>query len=111
MSVQYRAAYRSILRELAKSSIAPRNTRSRDIPQSIRVVFEAHRAQPGADDAKLVRDIGNAVTFVRSQKLHKELLDRYNPMHDMTPQERTRATARRVGLDMPIEGKPEEDDK
>lgn len=36
----------------------------------------------------------------------QDLLERYNPTHGMTVQERTRATARRVGLDVPKEGKP-----
>jgi ATP synthase assembly factor FMC1 len=29
------------------------------------------------------------------------LLERYNPLHDMSPEERRAATARRVGLSMP----------
>ena len=41
----------------------------------------------------------------------QELLDRYNPLHDMTQEERVAATARRVGLDTPIEAKSEGDDK
>lgn len=36
----------------------------------------------------------------------QELLERYNPVHGMSQEERTVATARRVGLDMPIEKKP-----
>jgi ATP synthase assembly factor FMC1 len=36
----------------------------------------------------------------------QDLLERYNPTHGMTVQERTKATARRVGLDIPKEGKP-----
>jgi hypothetical protein len=33
----------------------------------------------------------------------KDLLERYNPTHGMSVQERTQATARRVGLDVPDE--------
>jgi hypothetical protein len=36
----------------------------------------------------------------------QELLERYNPTHGMTVQERTHLTARRVGLDLPTEAKP-----
>lgn len=39
--------------------------------------------------------------------LPQELLKRYNPLHDMTEEERVHATARRVGLDTPIEFKNE----
>jgi hypothetical protein len=34
------------------------------------------------------------------------LLDRYNPLFDLTAEERIHATARRVGLDMPIVHQP-----
>lgn len=37
----------------------------------------------------------------------QELVKRYNPAHDMTTEERVRATARRVGLDSPIGYKPD----
>lgn len=45
----------------------------------------------------------------------QELLVRYNPLHDQTEAERVKATARRVGLDVPVEylpnaGKEEEVD-
>ena len=36
-------------------------------------------------------------------KPSKELLDRYNPLHDLSTEQRVKATARRVGLDIPVE--------
>ncbi|THH12628.1 hypothetical protein EW146_g7519 [Bondarzewia mesenterica] len=50
-------------------------------------------------------DMNNAVTFMRAQRVHKTLLDRYNPLIDLTAEERIEATARRVGLNMPISPK------
>jgi len=44
----------------------------------------------------------NAALFLKSQRQYKVLLDRYNPTHDLTSEEHIRATARRVGLDMPV---------
>lgn len=61
----------------------------------------------------------NNITFLRSQRMYKvshvlvvlshtsltfakTLLDRYNPLVDLTAEERIEATARRVGLNMPI---------
>lgn len=41
--------------------------------------------------------------FLKSQRTYKTLLDRYNPLRDLTAEEHIKATARRVGLDMPIE--------
>jgi ATP synthase assembly factor FMC1 len=34
--------------------------------------------------------------------LAQELLERYNPLFDLTAEERIEATARRVGLNMPV---------
>ena len=36
------------------------------------------------------------------------LLERYNPLVDLTSEERIEATARRVGLNMPVTGGGEE---
>ncbi|PCH41388.1 hypothetical protein WOLCODRAFT_143540 [Wolfiporia cocos MD-104 SS10] len=91
-----RHLYRALLRESVRASIAPRATRPHTIAASFRALF-AHDAAEHFD-----HDIQNAVTFMRSQRTHKELLDRYNPLHDLTTEERIRATARRVGLNMPI---------
>ncbi|KAJ9119983.1 hypothetical protein QFC24_005466 [Naganishia onofrii] len=49
------------------------------------------------------RDMMEMKEFVKAQRTYNELLVRYNPLHDMTPEERIKATARRVGLDKPIE--------
>ncbi|PAV20675.1 complex 1 LYR [Pyrrhoderma noxium] len=109
MASQCRAAYRSILREVAKSSISPRATRNREINQSFRTLIQSQCAKEGADIAKIVRDANNAAIFLRSQRIYTELLDRYNPLRDMTQEERVHATARRVGLDTPLEAKPDEE--
>ncbi|WFD36802.1 hypothetical protein MCUN1_003692 [Malassezia cuniculi] len=39
--------------------------------------------------------------FLRSKRVHAELQERYNPTIGMTRAEHIRATARRVGLDVP----------
>lgn len=79
-------------------------------------MFEQPRDGPNATAQS--REIENAVAFLRHQRKHKvcgffiarpvvlkwpmqELLDRYNPLIDLTAEERIEATARRVGLDMP----------
>jgi Complex1_LYR-like len=40
--------------------------------------------------------------YICDPTLVKTLLDRYNPIIDLTAEERIEATARRVGLNMPI---------
>ncbi|TDL29332.1 hypothetical protein BD410DRAFT_779718 [Rickenella mellea] len=106
MTSQYLASYRSLLRELSKSSISRRQSRSKIATSEVRSMFEEHR-HSSEGQRKLLRSVENAVTFLRSQRIHKDLLERYNPTHDMSTEERVKATARRVGLDMPVTGKPE----
>ena len=83
-----------------------------------RSLFEQCRTGGAAE--QFDHDMQNALTFLHSQRMHKvrltthhistppqaiyfqELLERYNPLHDLTAEERIKATARRVGLDMPI---------
>ncbi|KAF8485037.1 hypothetical protein DFH94DRAFT_679547 [Russula ochroleuca] len=89
-------AYRAILRELYKASISPRSTRSRTTALNFRAVLESTKSS----DFDVVTQ--NNITFLRSQRMYKTLLDRYNPLVDLTAEERIEATARRVGLNMPI---------
>lgn len=39
--------------------------------------------------------------LLRSKRIHTSLMEMYNPLYGMTEQERIRATARTVGLDVP----------
>ncbi|KAI0254279.1 hypothetical protein BJV78DRAFT_1121729 [Lactifluus subvellereus] len=89
-------AYRAILREIYKASISPRSTRGRATALNFRAVLESTKATDFDSSTQ------NAITFLRSQRMYKTLLDRYNPLIDLTAEERIEATARRVGLNMPI---------
>ncbi|OSX60357.1 hypothetical protein POSPLADRAFT_1182874 [Postia placenta MAD-698-R-SB12] len=94
-----RAVCRSLIREVNRASILSREARPKTTATNFRVIFEqGHRSGSNRFDY----DLQNALTFMRSQRMHKTLLDRYNPLHDLTTEERIKATARRVGLDMPI---------
>ncbi|KAI0002975.1 hypothetical protein BJV74DRAFT_881936 [Russula compacta] len=93
MATNAKAAYRAILRELYKASIHPRSTRSRTTALSFRAILESSDFDNGTQ---------NAITFLRSQRMYKTLLDRYNPLIDLTAEERIEATAHRVGLNMPV---------
>ncbi|GAA5987659.1 hypothetical protein JCM10908_007154 [Rhodotorula pacifica] len=100
--------YRSTLRQFVKNSIHPRAGRSPSIPQHLRLLFESARGiEAGSNEAsRFSRDVENMVVFLRSRRIHKELVDRYNPTHDMTQDERIKATANRVGLNTPLEYDP-----
>lgn len=43
------------------------------------------------------------VQYVQAQRQYLSLLERYNPGMNMTEEERTRLTARRVGMDLPVD--------
>ncbi|KAM0426735.1 hypothetical protein ACHAPT_008051 [Fusarium lateritium] len=94
-----RSLYRSILRELPPRPIlasprSPLHTRLRDSfatpPKTTSKDARAHAA-------------AQAVAYLRSQRVYATLLERYNPGMGMDEEERVRLTARRVGMDLPIE--------
>ncbi|KZT26919.1 hypothetical protein NEOLEDRAFT_1177103 [Neolentinus lepideus HHB14362 ss-1] len=105
-TVQQRALYRSILREVVKGAVSPRPSKNKAISSTFRVMFEKSRS--GKSKEGFEADMENAVTFLRSQRTYKELLERYNPLADLTAEERIEATARRVGLNMPVTKSDEE---
>ncbi|KAJ7781304.1 hypothetical protein B0H16DRAFT_615668 [Mycena metata] len=86
--------YRAALRELRASAVSPAKL-NKSLAANFRSVIEKQRASGKYDD------IENALIFMRSQRLHKVLLERYNPTGKYTSDERLRATTRRVGLELP----------
>lgn len=49
--------------------------------------------------------LANLELFLRSKRMHNSLMERYNPLYGMSEQDRIKATARRVGLDVPADQK------
>ncbi|UPK96514.1 hypothetical protein LCI18_007449 [Fusarium solani-melongenae] len=93
-----RSLYRSILRELPPRPIlasprSPLHTRLRDTFTTSPPTSQEDRAHAAAQ----------AVAYLRSQRQYATLLERYNPGMGMDEEERVRLTARRVGMDLPIE--------
>ncbi|CAO1635751.1 unnamed protein product [Sympodiomycopsis kandeliae] len=102
-----RVLYRSLLKELRANPTNPIkviNTsafESQPIVQHVKSTFR----NTSSIDAQ-IKEMRDLETYLRSNRVHKQLLLRYNPMHDQTEKERVRATARRVGLDVPKEYVP-----
>jgi len=90
--------YRHFLREVGKASLVPRPQRNKALAGHYRALFEP---RDGPNATALSHEVENAVAFLRHQRKYKELLERYNPLVDLTAEERIEATARRVGLNMP----------
>ncbi|AEO63972.1 uncharacterized protein THITE_2109598 [Thermothielavioides terrestris NRRL 8126] len=51
------------------------------------------------------------LAYLRAQRTYVTLLERYNPGMGMDEEERVRLTARRVGLDLPVEYSGDEEGK
>ncbi|SJL01909.1 uncharacterized protein ARMOST_05233 [Armillaria ostoyae] len=112
------STYRSVLRELRKSvsssyldldsvlmglqAPSKRNVVN-PLSSNFRSILEGYR-QPGNE--RVLEDVRNAVALMQASRQHQFLLDRYNPLIDLTAEERIHATARRVGLDMPVTHQP-----
>lgn len=90
-----RSLYRSILRELPPRPIlaSPRT----HVHTRIREGFASK------DGVTSPETVAQAVAYLRSQRQYVALVERYNPGMNMDEEERVRLTARRVGMDLPVE--------
>lgn len=100
--------YRHALRELMKSGAPRRGTLKKVPAATLRGLFDSHRSADSTDAAVLLRTVDEAILFLKNQREHQELLTRYNPFRELTSEQHIKATANRVGLDMPVECKPTE---
>ncbi|KAI6119403.1 YwlC protein [Pisolithus croceorrhizus] len=91
MPSQHSRLYRRLVREVAKASIAPRSQRNKEISTNFRTLFERNH-----QSKTFQHDVENVLTFMHSQRQYKMLLERYNPLIDLTAEERIEATARRL---------------
>ncbi|KAI6035314.1 YwlC protein [Pisolithus orientalis] len=90
MASQHSRLYRRLVREVAKASIAPRSQRNQEISTNFRTLFERNH-----QSETFQHDVEDVLTFMHSQRQYKTLLERYNPLVDLTAEERIEATARR----------------
>lgn len=72
------------------------------LPRSPDIHLYAQKLIETLPDDKVERALDDLTLFVRSTRVHKELVERYNPKDDMTQTERATMSARRVGLAMPV---------
>lgn len=111
-----RSLYRSLLRELPPRPIlaTPRS----DIHASLRTTFASSPssnspASPAASSSSSTMSsptsqtaqAAQLVAYLRSQRKYVDLVERYNPGMNMDDEERVRLSARRIGMNMPVEYK------
>ncbi|KAK2865265.1 hypothetical protein FQN49_003748 [Arthroderma sp. PD_2] len=102
LQVQTRSIYRAILRELPprpRSSPSPLQTKIRQHLSTAPADKNAARAQ--------LEEAEQFTQYIKAQRQYTVLLERYNPGADMDQEERVRLSARRVGMNLPIEHKDE----
>ena len=105
-STHARSLYRSLLRELPPRPIlrAPRSS----LHNRLRESFSSPNT-PRATATKTTNPDSEAaraeqlVAYLRSQRSYVALIERYNPGMNMDEEERIRLTARRVGMDLPLQ--------
>lgn len=97
-----RSLYRSLLRELPPRPILtkPRSPLHNRLRESF--------TSTDADASKRTHAATQAIAYLQSQRQYATLLERYNPGMGMDEEERVRLTARRVGMDLPLEFTEEE---
>ncbi|OAA59879.1 Ras guanyl-nucleotide exchange factor [Niveomyces insectorum RCEF 264] len=113
-----RALYRAFLRELPPPAPPVRPPRS-PLQIQLRAALEG-RPVPGSPAAASASSdrpptgslalAAQYLTYLQAQRTHTTLLERYNPALgiDMDEATRVRLTARRVGMDLPVEVQLEE---
>lgn len=106
LRTDFRSLYRRLLRELAPLP----GPRLQQPPTPIHASIRSHFAQPLADSSETVvlarkQEAEQFVGYLRAQRMYGILLRRYNPGMNMDEEERVRLSARRVGMEMPVEWK------
>ncbi|KAF2754715.1 hypothetical protein EJ05DRAFT_479145 [Pseudovirgaria hyperparasitica] len=107
-SPQLRSLYRRLLRELPTKA-SPSNTilsHPSPIQQRIRSTFAARSAAaPDAETAAVpeIQAVDQFIQTLKAQRMYATLVERYNPGMNMNEEERVRLTARKVGMNLPIE--------
>jgi ATP synthase assembly factor FMC1 len=111
MAPHLRSLYRRFLREMptrTPSLLANPSPLQKHIRTDITATSSsdspslAHQLKTKSAEAR-VQEAEQYLQFVQQQRLYSTLVERYNPGMDMTEEERVRLTARRVGMELPVE--------
>lgn len=113
-SVQARSLYRRFLRELPTRTPSILANPS-PLQKHIRADFSSAEAaespslkhQLGKEASRRLHEAEQYLQYVKAQRTYITLIERYNPGMNMNEEEKVRLTARRVGMDLPIEHEKE----
>ncbi|KAF1829145.1 hypothetical protein BDW02DRAFT_454457, partial [Decorospora gaudefroyi] len=100
--------YRRLLRELPSTPQTTRTAHQKlsspsHLQQRIRCTLSTPPANTNTNLQGQVQQAEQFVQYVQAQRAYATLLERYNPGMGMSEEERVRLSARRVGMNLPIE--------
>ena len=98
---QARSLYRRFLRELPSRTPSILANPS-PIQKHIRADFSSPSPTPSTQRRQL-QEAEQHVQYLKAQRMYTTLVERYNPGANMNEEEKVRLTARRVGMDLPVE--------
>ncbi|KAH8666582.1 hypothetical protein BX600DRAFT_435981 [Xylariales sp. PMI_506] len=94
-SARIRSLYRALLRELPPRPLPASS------PLHLRL-RESFASNP-SNSEHAAAQASQLIQYLKAQRQYTALIERYNPGMNMDEEERVRLTARRVGMDLPIE--------
>lgn len=101
---QTRSLYRRLLRELPSRHPSILANPS-PIQLHIRADFASSSSADTATQRRKLQEVEQHVQYLKAQRMYTTLVERYNPGANMDEEEKVRLTARRVGMDLPVEWK------
>lgn len=102
---QARALYRTLLRELPPRTLKTPPAAT-TVHSRLRAAFRASSANEASTEQqqRQARQLAEQLArYATAQRTYAALIERYNPGMNMDEEERVRLTARRVGMDLPVE--------
>lgn len=99
---QLRSLYRRLIRELP---LRPAGATKLSAPSPLQRQIRDSLIKPSEEKplGVHVAELEQFVQYARAQRMYTTLLERYNPGMNMSEEDRVRLTARRVGMDLPVE--------
>src|ERR1700761_3693029 len=107
-----RSLYRRLLRELPSqppsAALGPQKSKPSilshpsPIKHRIRSSFSSNAANESVPEHRL-QETEQFIQYLKAQRTYATLIERYNPGMNMDEEERVRLSARRVGMDLPVE--------
>ncbi|KAI5235922.1 hypothetical protein E4T43_08959 [Aureobasidium subglaciale] len=98
-----RSLYRSLLRELPPRTTPLSHTLRSTFAASPPTTSTTTSSSSAKTELQKVQEAEQLALYLKAQRTYVTLVERYNPGMNMNEEERVRLTARRVGMDLPVD--------